>query len=294
MNNKTASQSQFASAGAALAIVAVFGFVYWSSFRMLLSVWEQPDYSHGYLVPAFSVFLLWIRRKMIPPAPWKFAWSGVVLIALSGLLYLTAGVLGFNLIIAFAMIPCVAGIVLMLGGWPMMRWAWPAILFLGFMIPLPMSLETTARLPLQRLAAVASTYVLQTLGLPAVASGNVIHLSDHPIDVAAACSGLRMLMTSAALTFGLAFVLKRPVWERLIVLVSAVPIALAVNVIRITVTGLCYEYLSPEIAEKIFHDVAGLLMMPLAVGLLWLEIAILSRLTIEPDQGPTLAGALAK
>ncbi len=293
MNKKTASQSQVAIVAVTLAIVAILGFVYWSSFRILLSKWETPDYSHGYLVPAFSAFLLWIRRDQIPQTPWKSSWAGVVLIALSGLLYLGAGVLGFNLIIAFAMIPCVAGIVLMLGGWPMMRWAWPAVLFLGFMIPLPMSIETMARLPLQRLAAVASTYLLQTLGLPAVASGNVINLSEHPIDVAEACSGLRMLMTSFALTFGLAFILKRPVWERLIVLASAVPIALAVNIIRIAVTGLCYEYLSPDLAEKFFHDIAGLLMMPMAVGLLWLEITILTHLTIDPDEGSALAGALA-
>jgi exosortase len=139
----------------------------------------------------------------------------------------------------------------------------------------------------------ASTYLLQTFGLPAVAYGNVIHLSDHPINVAEACSGLRMLMTSVALTFGLFFLLKRPLWERLIVLASAVPIALIVNVLRITVTGLCYEYFSPEIADKVFHLLAGWLMMPLAIGLLWAEIAILSRLTIEPPEGPTLAGALA-
>ncbi len=203
------------------------------------------------------------------------------------------GVLGFNLIIAFALIPCVAGIVLMLGGWPLMRWSWPAILFLVFMIPLPVALETMARIPLQKIGTRASTYILQTLGLPAVAEGNVIQLSDYPIGVAEACSGLRMLMTSAALTFALAFILNRPVWERLVILASAVPIALLTNIIRITVTGICYEYFGQEVAEKVFHDVAGLLMMPMAVGLLWLEIVILSRLTTEPPEGPTLAGVLA-
>lgn len=276
-----------------VAIVAVFAVAYWSSFKMLLRVWEEPDYSHGYLVPAFSVFLLWVRREMLPPQPWRGSWWGAVLIVLSAVMYLVAGILGFKLIIAFTLVPCVAGIVLLLGGWSMLLWSWPAVFFLGFMIPLPQSVETMARIPLQRIAAMASTYLLQTMGLPAVAYGNVIHLSDHPINVAEACSGLRMLMTSVALTFGLFFLLKRPLWERLIVLASAVPIALIVNILRITVTGLCYEYFSPEIADKVFHLLAGWLMMPLAIGLLWAEIAILSRLTIEPPEGPTLAGALA-
>ena len=252
-----------------------------------------PDYSHGYIVPLFAAFLLWVRRGMIPRGEMHGSWWGAVLILVSALLYMAAGILGFNLIIAFAIIPCIAGIVLMLGGWPLMRWTWPAILFLVFMIPLPVSLETMARVPLQRVGARASTYLLQTLGLPAVAEGNVIMLSDYPIGVAEACSGLRMLMTSLALTFGLAFILRRPLWERLVILASAVPIALLTNILRITVTGLCYEYFGQEIAEKVFHDLAGWLMMPTAVGLLWLEIVILSRLTIEPTEGPALAGALA-
>ncbi len=293
MNRKTTSQFQFAIIGAAVAVVGILSYVYWPSFRMLLRVWEEPDYSHGYLVPAFAGFLLWVRRDQMPSGEWKGSWWGVFMIALAAVSFLLAGILGFNLIIAFSLLPCVAGIALMLGGWPMIRWSWPAILFLGFMIPLPEAIETMARVPLQRLAAIASTYLLQTLGLPAVANGNVIHLSEYPINVAEACSGLRMLMTSVALTFGLAFVLKRPVWERLIVLTSAIPIALAVNVIRITVTGLCHEYLGAEIADKVFHTMAGYLMMPMAVALLWLEIAILTRLTFEPQEGPALVGALA-
>ncbi len=289
----TEKKPTLAVIGGVVAIVAVLALVYAHAFRILVRIWEQPDYSHGYLVPAFAAFLLWIRRDMIPRRELSGSWWGVTLIFLSALLYLTAGILGFNLIIAFAVIPCVAGIVLLLGGWPLMRWSWPAIFFLVFMIPLPVALETMARIPLQRIGAIASTYILQTLGLPAVAEGNVIQLSDYPIGVAEACSGLRMLMTSAALTFGLAFVLQRPLWERLVILVSAVPIALITNIMRITVTGLCFEYFGQEVAEKVFHDLAGLLMMPIAVGLLWLEIAILSRLTIEPEQGPAFAGALA-
>ncbi len=287
------SKQQLGVAAGAIAIVAVLAVVYWPSFQILNVVWQEPDYSHGYLVPFFAGFLLWHRKSMIPGQPWTSSWMGVVLMALSAIGYLMAGLLGFKLIIAFSLLPCLAGVVLLLGGWPLLRWCWPAIFFLGFMIPLPQGIETMARLPLQRLAAIASTYLLQTTGLPAVAEGNVIYLTDYPINVAEACSGLRMLMTSVALTCGLAFVLQRPIWERLVVLASAVPIALAVNICRVTVTGLCHEYLGAEVAERVFHDLAGYLMPALAVLLLWLEIEILRRLTIEPGEGPALAGALA-
>lgn len=291
--NKLKLKSQWPLIAGGLALVAVLWLVYGSSFRLLWRTWEEPDYSHGYLIPFFAVFLLWFRRELAPRGTWSGSWWGAVLIALSGGLYVAAGLMGFKLIIAFSMIPCIAGIVLMLGGWPMMRWCWPSVVFLCFMIPLPMALETMARMPLQRLATVASTYILQTCGLPAVARGNVIQLSEYPINVAEACSGLRMLMTSVALTCGLAFVLDRPLWERLLVLASAIPIALAVNIIRVAATGLCHEFFGAEMAEKVFHDVAGYMMPALAVLLLWLEIEILRRLTIEPDEGPSLAGALA-
>lgn len=274
-------------------IVIVLIAAYWQSMGMLTRFWQTPDYSHGYLVPAFAALLLWIRRDMLVLDRTRSSWWGALLIVLSAAFYLAAEVLGIKLIGAFSLLPCLAGIVLLIGGWPMLRWSWPAIVFLGFMIPLPVSLESAATQPLRRIGTIASTYILQTLGLRAVAEGNIITLSEYEIGVAEACSGLRMLMTSGALAFGLAFIIKRPVWERVVIVLSAVPIALATNVLRIVMTGLCYEFFNKEVAELVFHDVAGWLMMPMAVGLLWVEMVILSRLIIEPKQGPTLAGALA-
>ena len=148
--------------------------------RLLVDIWDTPDYSHGYLVPFFAAFLLWVRRDMIAVDNRGGAWLGAVLIFLSALFFVAAGVLGFKLIGAFSLIPAVAGIVLMVGGWSMFRWSWPAIVFLVFMIPLPMSLETMATQPLRRIGTYASTYILQTIGLPAIAEGNVILLSARP------------------------------------------------------------------------------------------------------------------
>ena len=288
------TQSRIALAIPVAVIIIVLVLVYWQSMRMLTRVWQTPDYSHGYLVPAIAAFLLWIRRDLLTLENTRGSWWGVPLILTSALLYVGAEVLGFKLIGVFSLIPCLAGIVLLIGGWSMIRWSWPAIIFLGFMIPLPVSLETAATYPLRRIGTIASTYILQTVGLPAIAEGNVILLSEYEIGVAEACSGLRMLMTSGALAFGLAFIIKRPLWERVLIVLSAVPIALATNVLRIAITGLCFDLVGPELADKVFHVLAGWLMMPMAVGLLWLELAILSRLTIEPQEGPAMVGALAK
>jgi exosortase len=123
---------------------------------------------------------------------------------------------------------------------------------------------------------------LQTLGVAAFREGNLINISGMPLFVADACSGLRMLTIFGALAFAMVFLIERPWWDKFMILLSAVPIALAVNVIRITVTGLLYLVVGPENAfvHKLGHDWAGYFMMPLAMGFLWVELQILERITV--------------
>ena len=133
------------------------------------------------------------------------------------------------------------------------------------MVPLPYRAAVALTDPLQRTAhAGQRTYALQTLGLPAVAEGNVILLSEVELGVVEACSGLRMLMIFFALAAGVALVIRRPLWEKAVVLASAIPIAIIVNVVRITATGVLHELVGKKVADAVFHDFAGWVMMPLA------------------------------
>jgi exosortase len=173
----------------------------------------------------------------------------------------------------------------LLGGWKAFAWAWPAIGFLFFMIPLPFSLENALANPLRRVATSCSTYFLQTLGFPAFAEGNVIRLNEVRIGVVEACNGLSMLMVFFALATAVALVIQRPLADRLTLVVSAVPIALIANVLRITITGILHKTTSSAVADTFFHDFAGWLMMPLALGLLWLELKYLELLLpVGPPQ----------
>jgi exosortase len=147
-----------------------------------------------------------------------------------------------------------------------------------FLLPLPFQAEIALAHPLQRLATVASTYALQTLGLPAIAEGNIIVIDELHIGVLEACSGLGMLVTFFALSTAAAFLVERPLFDRLILFASAIPIGVCVNVARITVTGILHKTVGSAIANAVFHDLAGWLMMPLALGLLWLELLYLRRL----------------
>lgn len=253
---------------------------------------NEPDYSHGFLVPPFAAYLLWHRRALAVVGGGG-RWLGVVLILLSAALRLAAAYYVYPQADIAALLPCLAGIALLLGGWPLLRWSWPAIVFLLFMIPLPGVVAERLAGPLQRVATISGTYLLQTAAVPAVAVGNVIHLTEEPpIMVVEACSGLRMLVCFMAITVGAAFVVDWGVLERLVIMLSGIPIAVAVNVLRIASTGLVQEHFGAQVADRVFHDFAGWLMMPVACLLVALELWLLSRMFPEVETGPLVATAI--
>ena len=163
------------------------------------------------------------------------------------------------------------------------------IAFLAFMVPLPYAFETALGRPLQGVATRASTWVLQTLGFPAVSEGNVILLEHGRIAVVEACSGLSMLLTFGAMTTAVAMVSSRPILDRVIVVLSTIPVALAVNVARISGNGIAIEFWSVDVAHKWFHDQGGWLMMPLALGLLGVELWVIGRLLVAPRPKAAIA-----
>jgi exosortase len=250
---------------------------------------NEADYSHGFLVPVFSGVLLWFRRGMIQPFPAKGSWWGLLLIAVAGLMRWSAHYFFYPLLEAPSLLPCLAGVALLVGGARALHWAWPAIAYLIFMVPLPSSIAGLLSHPLQQVATISSTWLLQTMGLVAISRGNVISLTNGEIGVVEACSGLRMLMLFLAITVGASFVIERPLWEKIFVSLSALLIAVVTNILRIAVTAILYEFAGAELADKVFHDLAGWLMMPAATLLLMLELFILSKLLVAPAQsGPVL------
>jgi exosortase len=269
------------------AVVGSILWAYWTTLTSMARKWSiDPQYSHGYLVPLFSVALLWLRRPQLNTQLLRSSWWGIVFIAAA--IGLRLGAVHFYLewFDALSLLPMLVGGCLLAGGWHAVRWAWPSILFLFFMCPLPFRLEVALQSPLRSVGTVSSVYVMQTLGMPAFAEGNVIALGDVRIGVAEACSGLRMLMIFFALTTAVAIVSSRPLWERLVIWVSAVPIAIVTNIVRITVTGSLYAMDLAKLAELVFHDLAGWLMMPFALFLLWGEFWVLSHLIIDEEGRP--------
>jgi exosortase len=159
------------------------------------------------------------------------------------------------------------------------------------MMPLPGSLNMFLAGPLQTLATIGSTALLQALGLPVLAEGNVINVGTHELEVAQACNGLSMLEAFAALIVAVTVTVlaDRPRWEKVVLVLSIVPIALISNILRITATAWCYHQFGTSAkflgwtVDDIEHAVAGWAMMPIALALVWVEQRLMGWLVIEED-----------
>ncbi|HUY91123.1 MAG TPA: exosortase/archaeosortase family protein [Pirellulales bacterium] len=270
---------------AGIAIVAAtFGWSYWPIACELVRIWNhEPDYSHGYFVVPAALYFLWFRRGSLPAPSDRLQWGGMVLLVLSGAIRFAGSLWYIDALQAWSIPFWVAGTCWLFGGWRLLWWSLPSVGFLAFMIPLPFRAEHLLSFPLQRVATKLSCWLLQSLGRPAVAEGNVIYLNDITLGVAEACSGLRIFMSIAALAYIYMVLAKRDWWMKAILCASVLPVALLTNAVRIVATALLHEWVSGEAAHKFSHDLAGWLMAPLAAGLLGLVSWYLGRLLVDVE-----------
>jgi exosortase len=266
-------------------IGGAFLWSYWPTFNELVESWERiPDYSHGYFVIPLAIIFLWFRREQFPGAKRGLSWWGLMLMLLSialryvGAQFFLSGVDGWSILLWSA------GAVWFLCGAAVLRWSLPSIVFLFFMIPLPYGMERWLSLPLQRIATLVSCAVLQFLGQPALAEGNTIWLNNINLEVEQACSGLRIFVGILALAYVYLVLVRRAWWERIILLLSVIPVALGANCARIVVTAFLYQYASGATAKRFTHDFAGWLMIPLAAGLFALVLWYVSSLFREEEE----------
>lgn len=268
-------------------LTAAIFVAYENMIRFTATFWAKDMYSHGYIIPFFAAYLFWIRKRPLRDSAPLDRWMGVGVVAASLGLRIFAAYYDYNNFERLSFIGALLGVCLIAGGRSMFKWAWLPIAFLAFMFPLPSMVENTLLMKLQTYASIFSTWTLQILGVSAARQGNTINVDtlEEALEVAEACSGLRMLTIFGAMSVALVMIIERPWWDKLIILLSAIPIALASNVIRIVATALLYMAFGQDTPwlNKIIHDWAGFAMMPIGLGLLWIELAILSRLTIPID-----------
>ena len=265
--------------GIQLGLVAAFLYLYATVLPPLIADWlEDPNYSHGFLVPGLSAYFVWERRQILAHLRPQPHWGGLVLLWFAlGLLLL--GHLGAELfLMRSSMVVVITALVWYLLGRPYVRALALPLVFLLFMIPLPAILFNTITLPLQLLATQVSTFALQLVQLPVYREGNIIYLPHTTLEVAEACSGLRSLVSLLALAVVLAYITQRRLSSRWILTLSAIPIALVANAFRIWATGVLAHRYGAQAAEGFYHTFAGWLVFVVAFGLLLGEGALLALL----------------
>ncbi|MFM1997598.1 MAG: hypothetical protein RLZZ111_1985 [Planctomycetota bacterium] len=278
---------QFEPLAVVMGLTAALVYSYWPGLVHTSTAWNNAQYSHGWIVPLFTVAILFWWRQPVAPVTRSARIAGLALLAASLALRLLVARYRIITIDMYTFVPALAGAVLAGGGWGMFRWACVPIGFLIFMYPLPDEATRYLLGPLQTLATIVSTFAIQTLGIDAIREGNQIVVGETHLGVVDACSGLRMLTIFIALAVAIVMLGEFAWYERLVILASSIPIALVVNAIRITLTGAMYT-VNPELAEKIFHDWAGYFMMPLALALLWLVQKLLAILFVEEVEAVTV------
>ncbi len=251
------------------AVVVTVAAVYAPVVAELARDWiRDPNYSHGLLVPLVSGFLLWQRRRELaatPIRPSGWGLAGVV----GSVLLLVIGVAGAEVFTQrVSLVLLMASIVLFLAGWGWLRrWAFP-LGFLLLAIPLPYVIYYDLTGPLQAIAAKVGIAGLRLVGIPAVGEGNIIHLPECSLEVAEACSGIRSLYAFLALGALLARSLPLPGWGRVIVFLLTIPLSVAGNALRVWGSGVAAHVGGPHLAEGTVHELFGLVVFAVALGLL--------------------------
>lgn len=270
-NGRTMKEYPWPQMGAvALLFLGILGGIYGAILRdLVIQWWDDANYSHGFLVPLFSGYLIWRDRKRLRtlrPCGSRFG----LLMLLIGVGMLILGEIGAeNFLTRSSLIVILGGLVLFhLGPESLRVLAFP-LAFLLFMVPLPAILFYAVAFPLQGLAAQNAAWTLDWLGVPVLLDGNVIHLSQITLGVTEACSGIRSLISLLALAVAWAYLALNGAGTRLILIAAAVPITIVANVARVVITGLIGQWFGVKYAQGFFHLFSGWLIFLVAfIGLL--------------------------
>ena len=262
----------YAGATSALAL-GIFGPIL---YYMVLHWGAVDDYSHGFLVVPLALYFAWERRYELQRAAIRPSWWGLVPLAL-GSLALLIGRLGVELTaMRVSFVLTLIGLQILLLGREVCRILAFPMFFLFFMVPLPQSFVNVVAFPLQLIAADFAVETLHLLHVPALREGNIIHLANTQLFVAEACAGLHSLMALGMLAVLFAYYFRKNRIEQIIIVASAVPIAIFVNAFRVALTGYLAHRIGAATAQGLIHETEGLFTFGLAFGLLLVEAWLLS------------------
>jgi exosortase len=252
-----------------LCILGLLGVLYAEILVGMVFDWENdPNYSHGFIVPFISVYLIWERWSVLKSLPMQpNPWGALLL--MMGLAILVIGSVGAELYTQrVSLIVVLSGLVLLILGKQLLVHLSLPLAFLIFMVPLPAIVVNTIAFPLQLLAAQTAAFCLFQLGIPVFREGNLISLAGTTLEVAEACSGLRSLLSLITLGTVFAYFSQQLNWKRWILVGLSIPIAIVANAFRVTGTGVMANQWGPEAAQGFYHTFEGWLVFVVAFVML--------------------------
>ncbi len=260
--------------------LAVTILVYLPTLYDLVYDWyTDSNYSHGFLIPLVSIYLIWTTREQLSKLPVKPT-SGALAILLAGIGMFVVGTAAAEYFTArMSFVLTLFGLTWYLLGYETIKKTWFAFFFLCFMIPVPYVIYYTVSFPMQLIATKITVGTLNVIGMGVVRQGNIIHLAGGlSLEVADACSGIRSLVSLLALGAIYAYWTQKKLLAQAILFLSTIPIAVFANVIRVLVTTLAASLGLTEITEEPLHSVMGLSVFVVAFICLILAGAIVRRI----------------
>lgn len=260
------------------------------TFSIIRDSWARPEYEFAPLIPILALMVLWVWRQPIEVSSYVEQIGGVALILFStAARYFSLHHFAMQQPMYYTMIGCLVGLIMILGGLSMLRWAWPSLILLTLAIPFSAKMEQYSFHKLQRYSTRCSIYALETVGVDVVTKPDSNEISlrrdnkDVQLNVAEACAGFKGMLTTTALTLTVVFLIEAELWIKIILVISSPFIALFANIVRIVLQSLCHQFSAG--AADIFHEyVAGFIVYPLIFGLLYLEYVILRNLVLDDKQ----------
>jgi exosortase len=256
-------------------IAAGFILVFFKTIAGLVSDWStDPNFSHGFLIPVIALYMVWYKKDQLRQIPKQPSRIGLGILLLGLLVHVAANIGAELFMMRFSMVITLSGIIIYLFGISTFRTILIPVAYLILMIPIPAILWNQVAFPLQLWAAKLSAQMIALIGIPVFREGNILHLAPTSLEVVDACSGLRSLTSLLALTGIAAYLAPLSVLKKWVLFFSAVPVAVAVNVIRLTITAAMAVWISPETAHGFLHDMSGLIIFGAALVLVYLVFII--------------------